>query len=207
MAKKRAYLPASERRKHILETAERVLAAQGTLPVEALCAEAEISRATLYHYFGGPEAVRIALLTELLARMEALVAARPTLVPPGLTEPPPRELVETAVRTSLHAFFGLTYAHGDTILAALNSRNGDPEADAVVRRIEGVLIGALEEDLVHAMRAGVVRVRDPRLAALALFAGLAALVEHGLRHGREVSVDALVDTAVGIQLHGILVTS
>ena len=205
MPKKRAYLAANERRQRILEAARGLIAERGCLVTEELCRVAEISRATLYHYFGGPEAVRVALLEQLAARIDELLDQRPTLVAGSLPLRPTPELIEAAVRASLGAMFSLVFAHREAVAAALRSRNTDAGADALLRRMERAMIGALEEDLRAAKQAGLVDVIDPHLSALCLFAGLRGLVEHGLFSDRAVDVGELVETALRIQLHGILV--
>ncbi len=204
MREKRGYLPAGERRQRILAAARALMARGASLEVEDLCRAAAISRATLYHYFDGPTGVRVELLEAVAARFDALLAARPTLAPHASFEPAPAE-VDAAVRANLRALFSLAYEHAEPILAALHSRNTDPEADAIVLRIEDALLRALEEDLRAAEKAGLVQVPDVGLSARCLLAGIRALVEHGLSHQNDVSVDTLVDVAARLQLHGILV--
>jgi AcrR family transcriptional regulator len=200
---KRGYLPAAKRRSHILETARSMLADGTAFGADSLCTRAGISRATLYHYFSGPEAVRRELLQDLADAIERQIAQRPTLLPPGMSLRLPPEIIELAVRTSVHAIFSLALAQRETVLAALRSRNTDAESHAIVQRIQHSLIAALQADLEAGQAAGFVQVRDAALTARCLFAGLQALIEHALEE--PIDLEVLVDTAVSLQLHGILV--
>ena len=85
-----------------------------------------------------------------------------------------------------------------------DGRGLDGGVDEVIGRIDDLLLAALQADLSAARAAGLLRVRDSRLTARFLLGGVEKMVLTALVSDEEVDLDAIVSTAVDLELFGML---
>src|SRR5688500_6441844 len=87
----RTYLRADDRRAQILGVARTVFARRGyrAANVADICKAARIARGTLYQYFENKQAVLLAIVEDIKARIGAVLDARPRVADiPGLNRAP-----------------------------------------------------------------------------------------------------------------------
>src|SRR5437773_4612586 len=79
--RRRTYLRADDRRAQILSVAKGVFTRRGyhAANVAHICQAAKIGRGTLYQYFDNKRAVLLALLEDVEARIQKVLASRPEL--------------------------------------------------------------------------------------------------------------------------------
>lgn len=84
LPRRRTYLPADARREQLLEAAKRVFARRGypAVNIADICKEAKVARGTIYQYFRNKRDVLMELLDEIAARVEVVLANRPSVEVP-----------------------------------------------------------------------------------------------------------------------------
>lgn len=140
MTRTSARLRPDERRTQILEAARRVLLADPhrELTVELVAAEAGVSPALLFHYFGSKKKFQYAVIEEAAAEVVLRTAPDPSL--------PPDEQLRTGIRAFVRAVLEAPQLYRATLLM---SAAGDPEIRALhsdMRRVFSQwVIGAVAE--------------------------------------------------------------
>src|SRR5882757_6267261 len=111
-------LPPEERRNQILDAARRVLLADPhrELTVELVAAEAGVSPALLFHYFGSKKKFQYAVIEEAAAEVMLRTAPDPSL--------PPDERLRSGIRAFVRAVLEAPQLYRATLLM---SAAGDPE--------------------------------------------------------------------------------
>lgn len=205
--RRRTYLAADDRRAQILEVAKRVFARAGfhAANIADICTAAQIGRGTLYQYFDNKRAVMLAVMEEIERRVERVLAERPQVaaIPEARGAPP--ALVAAFCERRLRELLDAIFLDTETLRLVLRDARGlDRGVDRVIAAIERRAQAALEDDLRAAQRAGLLRPTDLRLTARYLFGGVEKLVLAALAEDATIDRDAIVRTAVEIQLFGLL---
>jgi AcrR family transcriptional regulator len=135
-----ARLRPDERRAQILAAARRVLLADPhrELTVELVAAEAKVSPALLFHYFGSKKKFQYAVIEEAAAEVMLRTAPDPSL--------PPDERLRSGIRAFVRAVLEAPQLYRATLLM---SAAGDPDVRALHSEIRQVfgrwVIGAVAE--------------------------------------------------------------
>ncbi|MGW6276281.1 TetR/AcrR family transcriptional regulator [Kribbella sp. NPDC055071] len=135
-----ARLRPDERRTQILAAARRVLLddPHRELTVELVAAEAGVSPALLFHYFGSKKKFQYAVIEEAAAEVMLRTAPDPSL--------PPAERLRSGIRAFVRAVLEAPQLYRATLLM---SAAGDPEVRALHSEIRQVfsqwVIGAIAE--------------------------------------------------------------
>ncbi|MEI8408987.1 MULTISPECIES: TetR/AcrR family transcriptional regulator [unclassified Kribbella] len=135
-----ARLRPDERRAQILAAARRVLLADPhrELTVELVAAEAQVSPALLFHYFGSKKKFQYAVIAEAAAEVMLRTAPDPSL--------PPEEQLRSGIRAFVRAVLEAPQLYRATLLM---SAAGDPEVRALHSEIRQVfstwVIGAVAQ--------------------------------------------------------------
>jgi AcrR family transcriptional regulator len=133
-----ARLRPDQRRAQILEAARRVLLADPhrELTVELVAAEAGVSPALLFHYFGSKKKFQYAVIEEAAAEVMLRTAPDPSL--------PPEEQLRSGIRAFVRAVLEAPQLYRATLLM---SAAGDPDVRALHSEIRQVfstwVIGAV----------------------------------------------------------------
>jgi AcrR family transcriptional regulator len=129
-----------QRRAQILEAARRVLVADPhrELSVELVAAEAQVSPALLFHYFGSKKKFQYAVIEEAAAEVMLRTAPDPSL--------PPDEQLRSGIRAFVRAVLEAPQLYRATLLM---SAAGDPAVRALHSEIRQVfstwVIGAVAQ--------------------------------------------------------------
>jgi TetR/AcrR family fatty acid metabolism transcriptional regulator len=204
---KRSYMRASDRRAQILACARDVFARRGfhVTSIADICEAARIGRGTLYQYFGNKHDVFLAVVEELAARVGGVLAERPKIDDIQGAEQVPPALALAFCEKRLREMLQTVFADEATLrLLMREARVLDGGIDAVVRRVDEVVLGALEEDLAAAHRLGVIECADPRRTALFVLGGVEKMVVAALESDEPLDLEAIVKVATRIQLFGLL---
>lgn len=135
------------KRASLLASAAAVLAEQGMerASMARIAAEAGVSKALLYHYYPGREALIFAIIETHLSALDAALDAADD------TDFPPEQRLFRLIRTVLDRYRGADDAHKVQLNAAAAL---DPERQETIRRIErrivarfAAIIAALRPDL------------------------------------------------------------
>jgi AcrR family transcriptional regulator len=135
-----ARLRPDQRRAQILEAARRVLVADPhrELSVELVAAEAKVSPALLFHYFGSKKKFQYAVIEEAAAEVMLRTAPDPSLAPD--------EQLRSGIRAFVRAVLEAPQLYRATLLM---SAAGDPEIRALHSEIRQVfstwVIGAVAQ--------------------------------------------------------------
>ncbi|MFI6826601.1 TetR/AcrR family transcriptional regulator [Kribbella sp. NPDC050241] len=124
-----ARLRPGERRNQILAAARRVLVADPhrELTVELVAAEAKVSPALLFHYFGSKKKFQYAVIEEAAAEVMLRTAPDPSL--------PPDEQLRSGIRAFVRAVLEAPQLYRATLLM---SAAGDPDVRALHSEIRQV---------------------------------------------------------------------
>jgi AcrR family transcriptional regulator len=204
--RRRRVLPTGPaQRARVLEVARAVFLRRGyrDATLSEICEEAAVGRATLYRYFDGKLDLLVALVDEIFARVERLVATQP-LPPPPPPELPLRDALLTfsleRMRTNLEALF----ADEATLRLLVDMRGVDERIDRLIARIDQVILGSLEADLRAGQLIGALRPFDTRRVARFCLGGLQHLLLEELRDGRPLELDAIARLVVELELFGLV---
>ncbi len=189
----------TRRRREILSAAARVFAARGyhQASVSDILEEAGIARGTFYLYFRSKRAV----FGELIDRFLVEVQSRVRRVEMGPGSPTPYEQLAGNVSRIL----ALVREERDVAVMALNHAVGlDRESDRKLREFYDRMATALRRALEAGMRAGLVSVGDPEIAARLLLGGAKEVVDHVVVRGRaRREHGALASEILAVGLRGV----
>lgn len=206
VARRRTYLPADARRTQLLEAAKRVFARRGypAVNIADICKEAKVARGTIYQYFRNKRDVLMALLDEIAARVAEVLAARPSVAVPRDTRMN-AALIAKFCRLRLREMLEAVFADEQTLRLLLRDARGlDGVVDRAIARIDDMILCAMEEDIRVAQEGGVMRKVPPKLAARYLLGGVEKMVMMAVTGDEELDLAAIVDTAIELELFGIL---
>jgi len=206
-ARTRTYLPAADRRAQILDVAKTVFSRRGyrVANVADICRAARIGRGTLYQYFKNKRAVLLAVMKEIAGRVERVLNERPRIAELRGADKTPPPLIAAFAKKRLRQVLDAVFVDEPTLrLLVRDARGLDGAVDEVIAMIDQLTFGALEDDLRAAHRAGVVRKCDTRLVARFILGGIEKMVLSALAGDEEVDLTAIVDTAVELELFGLL---
>ncbi|MGD0524435.1 MAG: TetR/AcrR family transcriptional regulator [Polyangiaceae bacterium] len=170
-----AYLAAPERRRRILECAKDVFARRGyhDTNISHICEAMGIARGTLYQYFTSKKDVFAAIVEEMLTRVRDAVAREPVVrIPPGFR--PTREQVLEYSSSSLQRILEAVFADAASLRILVREAVGlDVGIDAILHKIDALVIDRFASDLQAARDAGIMRADvEPRAAALFVLGGI-----------------------------------
>ena len=204
--RRRSYLPADARRAQLLDAAKRVFARRGypAANIADICQEARVARGTLYQYFRNKRDVLIALLDDVGARVAVVLAERPKVaVPRGAAMPV--DLIVTFCRARLREMLAAVFADEQTLRLLLRDARGlDGVVDRAIDKIDGMILREMEADIRAAQAGRIMRKVPPKLAARYLLGGVEKMILAAIAADEAIDVGAIVDTAVELQLFGIL---
>jgi AcrR family transcriptional regulator len=207
LGRRRTYLKADVRRAQILEVAKDLFARRGyrVANVADICEAAHIGRGTLYQYFDNKQAVLLALMEDLAERVRRLLEERPKVAAiPGADRAPP-ELIVAFCKGRLRAVLDAVFIDESTLRLVLREARGlDGAVDQVITLIDELLIAAMVDDIRAAQSAGIVRKGDPVMIARFLLGGVEKVVLSALLVDTPVDLDGICQTAVELELFGIL---
>lgn len=206
LPRRRTYLPADARREQLLEAAKRVFARRGypAVNIADICKEAKVARGTIYQYFRNKRDVLMELLDEIAARVEVVLANRPSVEVPRDVKMH-AALITKFCRHRLREVLDAVFADEQTLRLLLRDARGlDGVVDRAIARIDDMILRAMEEDIRIAQKGGVMRKVPPTLAARYLLGGVEKMVMMTLARDEELDLGAIVDTAIELELFGIL---
>jgi AcrR family transcriptional regulator len=204
--RRRSYLPADARRAQLLGAAKRVFSRRGypAVNIADICKEARVARGTIYQYFRNKRDVLIALLDDIAASVDAVLANRPSVVVPSGTKMPVEQIVKFC-RARLREMLEAVFADEQTLRLLLRDARGlDGVVDRAIAKIDDMILRAMEADIRAAQAGRIMRKVPPRLAARYLLGGVEKMILTAIAADEAIDVGAIVDTAVELQLFGIL---
>ncbi len=204
--RRRSYLPAEDRRAQILSVAKTVFSRRGyrVANVADICRAARIGRGTLYQYFENKQSVLLEMMKELQARVHDVLANRPQIVLHQARRASPDQIADWC-KLRLRRLLDAIFVDEPTLRLLLRDARGlDGAVDQVLAMIDELVFAALESDLRAAQRAGVLRRGDPRRYARYILGGVEKMVLAELAEDAPVDLEAIVDTAVEMELFGLL---
>jgi AcrR family transcriptional regulator len=204
--RRRSYLPADARRAQLLYAAKHVFTARGyrAANIADICKEAGVARGTVYQYFRNKRDVLIALLDDVAARVARVLAERPQLaVPRGAKIPV--EVIVKFCRARLREMLAAVFADEEVLRLLLREARGlDGVVDRAIAKIDDMILREMEADVRAAQAGRVMRKVPPKLAARYLLGGVEKMILAAIAADEELDVGAIVDTAVELELFGIL---
>ena len=204
--RRRSYLPADARRAQLLDAAKRVFARRGypAANIADICKEARVARGTLYQYFRNKRDVLIALLDDVAARVAEVLAARPSVAVPRGTRLRV-DLIVQFCRARLREMLAAVFADEATLRLLLRDARGlDGVVDRAIAKIDDMILRAMESDIRAAQAGRIMRKVPPKLAARYLLGGVEKMILAAIAADETIDVGAIVDTAVELELFGIL---
>lgn len=204
----RTYLPADARRAQILVAAKRVFADQGyhSANVDDLCREAGIARGTIYQYFDNKRDVMVALMDDIAARIGRILDERPPIEPPRPSDTKsPLEVIVHFCRKRLRQVLDAVFLDEQTLRLILREARGlDGVIDDAIAKIDRMILRAMESDIRAGQNTRLLRRGSPRLMARYLLGGVEKMVMSSLTSDEPIDLGAIVETAVELELFGIL---
>lgn len=205
--RRRTYLRADERRKQILDVARVLFAKRGyhAANIADVCKAAKIARGTLYQYFLNKRELMLAVMEEVARRVEKVLDGRPRLdAAVGLDEVPVAMMIAFC-KKRLRELLDAVFEDEQTLRLMLRDARGIESAiDRVIAKIDERVLRALCSDLRIAQKAGLLRAGDERLIGRYILGGVEKMVMGALVDEEEIDLDEIVDTAVEIEMFGIL---
>ena len=204
--RRRSYLPADARRAQLLDAAKRVFVRRGypRTNIADICKEAGVARGTIYQYFRNKRDVLIALLDDVAARVAKVLAERPSVkVPRGASVAAP--LIVQFCRARLREMLAALFADEEILRLLLRDARGlDGVVDRAIDKIDSMIAREMEADIRAAQSGRVMRKVPPKLAARYLLGGVEKMILAAIAADEPLDLGAIVDTAVELQLFGIL---
>jgi AcrR family transcriptional regulator len=208
LPRSRTYLRADERRAQILQVAKRVFASRGyhRVNVADICDAARISRGTLYQYFENKRAVLLALLEGIAERLEGVLEERTQVAQVAGAAQAPPAMVLAFAKERLRDVLGAVFEDEATLRLLLRQARGlDGALDALVRRIDDLVLGYAEDDIRGAQALGLFRGDiDPLLVARFVLGGIEKMVLTALARDEAIDLEAIIEVAVTVQLLGLM---
>jgi len=204
--RRRSYLPADARRAQLLYAAKRVFAARGyrAANIADICQEAGVARGTIYQYFRNKRDVLIALLDDVAARVKRVLAERPAVAVPRGHKPPVDVIVQFC-RARLRELLQEIFVDEEMLRLLLREARGvDGVVDAAITKIDAMILRDMEADIRAAQAGRVMRKVPPKLAARYLLGGVENMILAAIAADEPIDIGSIVDTAVELQLFGIL---
>ena len=204
--RRRSYLPAESRRAQLLTAAKRVFAARGyaAANIADICQEAGVARGTIYQYFQNKRDVLIALLDEVAARVGRVLRDRPQVGVPRAGRLPVEAIVQFC-RARLREMLQEIFIDEDVLRIVLREARGvDGVVDRAIAKIDASILREMESDIRAAQAGRVMRKVPPKLAARYLLGGVENMILAAIAADEAIDIGAIVDTAVELQLFGIL---
>lgn len=204
--RRRSYLPADARRAQLLDAAKRVFARRGypAANIADICKEARVARGTIYQYFRNKRDVLIALLDDIAARVTEVLDNRPSVQVPRGTKLPV-ELIVQFCRARLREMLSAVFADEPSLRLLLRDARGlDGVVDRAIAKIDGMILREMEADIRAAQAGRLMRKVPPKLAARYLLGGVEKMILSAIAADEPIDVGAIVDTAVELELFGIL---
>jgi AcrR family transcriptional regulator len=205
--RRRSYLRADARRAQILDVAKSVFARRGyhDANVADICQAAHIGRGTLYQYFDNKRAVMLALIEEIEERVARVLDERPPVRHIPGAEKAPVEMIVAFCRQRLRQVLDAVFVDEATLRLILGEARGlDGGIDRMIAGIDRRLSKAIEGDVRAAQEIGIMRRNDPKLVARFILGALEKMVLTALVEDEHVDLDAIVKTAIDIEMFGLL---
>jgi TetR/AcrR family transcriptional regulator, fatty acid metabolism regulator protein len=183
-----------------------VFAARGyrAANIADICKEANVARGTIYQYFQNKRDVLIALLDDVGARVERVLRERPQVAIPRGTKLPVDVIVKFC-RARLREMLAAVFADEEVLRLLLREARGlDGVVDRAIAKIDDMILREMEADVRAAQAGRVMRKVPPKLAARYLLGGVEKMILAAIAADEELDVGAIVDTAVELELFGIL---
>ncbi|MGZ3429252.1 MAG: TetR/AcrR family transcriptional regulator [Polyangia bacterium] len=204
--RRRSYLPADARRAQLLDAAKRVFARRGyaAANIADICKEARVARGTIYQYFRNKRDVLIALFDDVAARVAQVLADRPAVAVPRGT-PLDVDLIAQFCRARLREMLAAVFADEAILRLLLRDARGlDGVVDRAIAKIDGMILREMESDIRVAQAARIMRKVPLKLAARYLLGGVEKMILDAIAADETIDIGTIVDTAVELQLFGIL---
>src|SRR5262245_30063322 len=204
---RRSYLRADARRAQILDVAKSVFARRGyhDANVADICQAAHIGRGTLYQYFDNKRAVMLALIEEIEERVARVLDERPPVRRIPGADKAPVEMIVAFCRQRLRQVLDAVFVDEATLRLILREARGlDGGLDRMIAGIDRRLSKAIEGDVRAAQEIGIMRRNDPKLVARFILGALEKMVLTALVEDEHVDLDAIVKTAIDIEMFGLL---
>ena len=203
---KRSYLKAEDRRSQILDVAKTVFAKLGyhTANIADICKAASIGRGTLYQYFQNKRDVLLAVVDQICARIQTTLASREPIPKIELSKVP-TALIVAFSSARLKEVLDAIFADEEALRLVLREARGlDGGIDAVISRIDALLLGAIEGDLRAAQESGFIRAVDPKLAALFILGGIEKVFLAHISSHERPDLEKLIEKIHELELFGLL---
>jgi AcrR family transcriptional regulator len=204
--RRRSYLPADARRAQLLYAAKHVFATRGypDANIADICKEAGVARGTVYQHFRNKRDVLIALLDDISARVERVLAERPQVAIPRGTKLDVNVIVKFC-RARLREMLAEVFADEQTLRLLLRDARGlDGVVDRAIAKIDDLILREMEADIRAAQAGRVMRKVPPKLAARYLLGGVEKMILAAIAADEPLDLSAIVDTAIELELFGIL---
>jgi len=204
---RRTYMRAGDRRAQILSCARDVFADNGYhhTSVANICQAAGIGRGTLYQYFSNKRDVFEAVLADLVERVRVVLdQRRPVAVLDGVGQAPAELIVSYCQRRLKVMLEAIFFDEAALRLILREARGLDGGIDALLKKVDEIVLGALIDDLSAATRVGIIDCADVRLTALYVLGGVEKMVLAAVDSDEPVDLDRIVQVATRVELFGLL---
>jgi len=204
--RRRSYLPADARRAQLLDAAKRVFVRRGfaAANIADICEEAGVARGTIYQYFRNKRDVLIALLDDVAERVKRVLAERPAIAIPRGSQFSVEFIVKFC-RARLREMLQEIFVDEEILRLLLREARGvDGVVDRAISKIDAMILFEMEADIRAAQAGRVMRKVPPKLAARYLLGGVENMILAAIAADEPIDIGAIVDTAVELQLFGIL---
>lgn len=204
---KRSYLRGQDRKQQILRVAGRLFSAHGfaDASIEDICREAGIARGTLYQYFENKESVMLEVMNQLCQRVSDVLERRPRITPVKGVNQAPVAMIVVFCRKRLRELLDAVFSDEVALrLILVDARGLNGAVDEVIKRIDKIVLKALETDLKTAQDLRLMRKGNVKLIARYLLGGVEKMVLTALTHDEKIDLDSIVNVAVELELFGLL---
>jgi len=192
------------RRAMIVSAARPIFAQKGfhTTTIDDICKACGISHGTLYLHFKNKDEIFHSLMVDTLDRIQELM--RPIgYDDPRLSIVAGNEFFEFIRQRNLH-IFEVVNEDRDLFRIILREAPGlAPEIDAILSRINSVMLGQIEAEIALGQRLGMIRETDARLVAQMIMGTMLMVILTHFTEGEPPDLESLAQQVTELQFFGI----
>ncbi len=204
---KRSYLKAQDRRSQILDVAKSVFAKMGyhTANIADICKAASIGRGTLYQYFQNKRDVLLAVVDQICERIKTTLETRPEIPKLNIKEVPLAMIQEFSLSRLMGVIDAIFEDEEALRLVLREARGLDGGIDAVISRIDDLLLSAIEADLRVSRELGLIRDVDPKATALFMLGGIEKVFLSYIATHKRADINKILEKIHETELLGLLI--
>jgi len=188
----------------IVQAARPIFANKGFhgATIEDICTACGISQGTLYLHFRNKDEIFHALMVDTLDRIQELM--RPiSSDDPRIASTAGNEFFGFIRQRNLH-IFEVVNEDRDLFRIILREAPGlTPEIDEILNRINSVMLGQIETEIVIGQRLGMVRQADTRIIAHMIMGTMIMVILTHFVEGEPPDIESLAQQVTELQFFGI----